>query len=208
MIEIADNAVQFVVTTSCALWAGGLAVRQKSQRYAILCCFYGTFALGLLYWLSFLALKDYTPRFFYVSDLSWVASFLFLLLLNLSVVRKEEKKFCPIAMVVAVVLTLLTGILLTYGDVLVTLIWCGFLIASAYLSTRGLLYARKQSGDGRKLQYLHGAILFIAFAEFCLWLLSCYFRENTLENPYFWCDYLLTAGLFALMPAAKKAVEV
>ncbi|MEG1579304.1 MAG: histidine kinase, partial [Oscillospiraceae bacterium] len=166
------------------------------------------FALGLIYWLSFLALRDYTPRFFYVSDLSWVASFLFLLLLNLSVTKKEEKGLCLPAVAVAAVLALLTGILATYGDMMMTLIWCGFLIASAYLSVRGLLYARRQSGDQRRLQYLHAAILLLVFAEFSLWLISCYFKENTLANPYFWYDFLLTAGLFALMPAMKKAVDV
>ncbi|MEG1684025.1 MAG: histidine kinase, partial [Oscillospiraceae bacterium] len=80
MTELLDNALQLAVTIGCALWAGVLAFRRKSQLYAILSCFYGTFALGLLYWLSILALRTYTPRFFYVSDLSRVASFLFLLM--------------------------------------------------------------------------------------------------------------------------------
>ncbi|MEG0597704.1 MAG: histidine kinase [Oscillospiraceae bacterium] len=206
MTELIDNALQLAVTSGCAVWAGVLAFRQKSQLYSILACFYGTFALGLLYWLSFLALRDYTPRFFYVSDLSWMASFLFLLLLNLSVAKKEEKAFCLPAIAVSAVLVPLTVILAIHGDVLVTLLWCGLLICCAYLSVRGLCYARRQSGDGRRLQYLHGAILFLVFAEFGLWLLSCYFKESTLANPYFWCDFVLTVGLFALMPAMKKAV--
>ncbi|MEG2200093.1 MAG: histidine kinase [Anaerovorax sp.] len=208
MIEIIDNAVQLVVTTGCGVWAGILAFRRKSQRYAILACFYGTFALGLLYWLVYLVMNSYTPKIFYVSDLSWISSFLFLLMLNLSVTEKEERGFHPLAaMVVVAVLASLTAILMSYGDLLITLIWCSFLISSAYFSTRGLLYARKQSGHGRRLQYLHIAILFFIFTEFTLWCISCYFKESTLENPYFWCDFVLTGAIFLLIPAMKKGVE-
>ncbi|MEG0803872.1 MAG: histidine kinase [Pygmaiobacter sp.] len=207
MIEMIDNAIQLAVTTGCAIWAGFLYCRHKNQQYSILACFYGTFALGLLYWLIYLMMNNYTPQIFYVSDLSWISSFLFFLLLSLSVAKKEEKSFCPAAIAVAAVLVLLTAILMLHGDMLITLIWCVCLISSAYLSTRGLLYARKQPGKGRQLQYLHVAILFIVFAEFALWISSCYFKENTLDNPYFWCDFVLTAGLFALMPAMKKTVD-
>ncbi|MEG1686950.1 MAG: histidine kinase, partial [Angelakisella sp.] len=121
MVEVIDNTAQLAVTMGCTVWAGVLAFRHKSQRYAVLACFYGTFALGLLYWLLYLVLRDYTPKFFYVSDLSWIASFLFLLLLNLSVAKKEEKSFCLPAIAVSAVLVPLTVILAIHGDVLVTL---------------------------------------------------------------------------------------
>ncbi|MEG1874736.1 MAG: histidine kinase [Angelakisella sp.] len=208
MVEVIDNTAQLAVTMGCTVWAGVLAFRHKSQRYAVLACFYGTFALGLLYWLLYLVLRDYTPKFFYVSDLSWIASFLFLLLLNVSVTDAAERRYRPVApWLVVAVLLLLTAQICSFGDYGNTLVWCLLLTGCGYLSTRGFLYARKQSGNGRRRQYLYSTILLIVFTEFLLWLASCYFKESTLGNPYFWCDFALTAELLALMPATKKAVE-
>ncbi|MEF9853278.1 MAG: histidine kinase [Hydrogenoanaerobacterium sp.] len=208
MVEIIDNTVQLAVTTGCAVWAGVLGFHYKSHRYSLLACFYATFALGLLYWLLFLILKSYTPKLFYVSDLSWIASFLFLLLLSFSIIKDEERGYRPFAaFAVSFVLLLLTVKICSFGDYGNTLIWCLLLTVCGYLSTRGLLYARKQSGNNRQMQYLHITILFIVFTEFILWLTSCYFKGDTLKNPYYWCDFALTIGLFALMPAMKKAVD-
>ncbi|MEG0874843.1 MAG: hypothetical protein RSH79_06010 [Clostridiales bacterium] len=208
MIEIIDNAIQLCVTMGCGLWAGIYAFRHKSQLFFLLACFYGTFCLGLIYWLLYLVLNGYTPRFFYVSDLSWIAGFLFLLLLNLFIAQPEERGYRSIyAFLVVLVLLLMTWHLCSFGNDINTLIWCLLLTGCGYLSTRGLLFARQHGALKPRLQYIHIAILFVIFAEFILWISSCYFKESTLANPYFWCDFLLTAGLFALMPALLKAVD-
>ncbi|MEG0615654.1 MAG: histidine kinase [Oscillospiraceae bacterium] len=207
MIEIIDNAVQLFITAGCALWAIFLAVRKKSQSYFILACFYGTFALGLLFWLSYLAIMTYTPKIFYVSDLSWFASFLFLLLLDISLASPEEQKYKPVAAwIITAAPAVVTVCFLFNGDVFGTLLWCPLLTVCTYHSARGLLYARKQSGDGRKRQWLHIAILFVIFTEFTLWSFSTFFKSSTIENPYFWCDFVLSAALFLLLPSMKKAV--
>ncbi|MEF9864715.1 MAG: histidine kinase [Christensenellaceae bacterium] len=208
MIEIIDNAIQLFITTSCAIWVGTLAAKRKSQSYFILACFYGTFALGLLFWLSYLAIMTYTPKIFYVSDLSWFASFLFLLLLDITLATPDERNYKPIfACVIAAIPTVTTICFLFGGDVFGTLLWCPLLIACTYNSTRGFLYARKQTDVGRNRQWIHLAILFFIFTEFTLWTLSNFFKSTTIENPYFWCDFVLSAALFLLMPAMKKAVD-
>lgn len=79
-------------------------------------------------------------------------------------------------------------------------------MAAAWYSVRGLLYARRQSGKLRDMQYFHIAVLCICALEFCLWTASCFWVSDTLTNPYFWFDFLLTAALFALLPATRKAV--
>ncbi|MEG0570120.1 MAG: histidine kinase [Oscillospiraceae bacterium] len=207
MIEIIDNVLQLTVTSVCAVWASVIAITRKSQQYFILACFYITFALGLLFWLLYLVFMTYTPKIFYVSDLSWIASFLFLLMLNLSLLTPQEHKYRPIrAWIVSTIFLIATIFLLFFGDFFISLMWCGMITVSSYFSTRGILYARKQQGSARKLQYIYIAVLVVAVLEFTLWILSCYFKSSDISNPYFWCDFLLSAGLFALMPAMKKAV--
>ncbi|MEG1947189.1 MAG: hypothetical protein RR139_08850 [Lachnospiraceae bacterium] len=208
MIEIIDNGIQLFVTTGCAVWAGTLAVRRKSQSYFILACFYGTFALGLLFWLSYLVIMTYTPKIFYVSDLSWFASFMFLLLLTISLAVPEELNYKSAApWLVAALPTVATVCFLLKGDVFGTLLWCPLLIFCTYASARGFFYVRRQSRVRRRRQWIYLAILFVIFTEFTLWTLSYFFKSATIESPYFWCDFVLSAALFLLMPAMKKAVD-
>ena len=83
----------------------------------------------------------------------------------------------------------------------------GLTMAVAWHSTRGLVYARRQSGKLRAMQFFHIAVLRIIILEYCLWTSSCFWISDTYTNPYFWIDFLLTASLFALLPATKKAVS-
>ncbi|MEG1176787.1 MAG: hypothetical protein RR951_06950 [Ruthenibacterium sp.] len=208
MIEIIDNAIQLFVTTGCALWAGTLAARRKSQSYFILACFYGTFALGLLFWLSYLVIMTDTPKIFYVSDLSWFASFLFLLLFNITLATPEERGNQSVAAwLVAAVPAAVTVCFLFWGDVFGTLLWCPLLTVCTYYSARGLLCARKKTGEGRRRQWIHLAVLFVIFTEFALWTLSYFFKSATIESPYFWCDFVLSGALFLLMPAMQRVVD-
>lgn len=77
MIEIIDNAVQLAVTAGCGIYATILFLRRKEQIWFLLTCFYGTFALGLVYWFLFLVFNRDTPQISPISDLSWLASVLF-----------------------------------------------------------------------------------------------------------------------------------
>ncbi|MEG2054595.1 MAG: hypothetical protein RR052_06605, partial [Oscillospiraceae bacterium] len=205
MIEILDNAIQLCVTTGCAIWACTIALRRKSQSYFLLSGFYGTFALGLLFWLAYLTIMTYTPKIFYVSDLSWFASFLFLFLLTVTLATPQERNFKPIApWFVAAIPAVITICFLFLGDVFGTLLWCPLLTVCTYHATKGFLYARKQSDESHRKQWVYLAILFVVFSEFTLWTLSYIFKSSSIENPYFWCDFVLSTALFLIMPAMKK----
>jgi len=81
MIELIDNAIQLTVTILCGAAAGYLAATRRKQAYGILLCYYCVLSLGNLYWLVYDILTTYTPQIFYVSDLCWMASYMFLLML-------------------------------------------------------------------------------------------------------------------------------
>lgn len=204
-VEVFDNLIQFAVTVGCTIWAGILAAKHKSQIFFILTCFYGVFAMGLLYWLLYLSIKSYTPKVFYVSDLAWVAAFIFLLLLVISINSDDEKSIGPAVPLLVCGAEMVPCIyFLLRGDIATTLMWCGILMAVDFYAVRGILY--KPNSKGKKLFY--AAVLFISFSEYALWTSSCFWVSDTLTNPYFWFDFMLTAGLLLLLPAAKKAVEL
>jgi hypothetical protein len=93
----------------CTVLSAFLAAKHKKQSYVILACYYGTLVMGLLYWLSYDILTSYTPKIFYVSDLSWVGSYLFLLMLVTETSGRDEKAFRhPAAWISPVVSTVMT----------------------------------------------------------------------------------------------------
>ena len=61
----------------------------------------------------------------------------------------------------------------------------------------------------RSRQKLFFSLVLLAFLclENCLWLTSYPWAGDTLANPYFWCDFAVTASLLALFPAVRKVVR-
>lgn len=206
MLELLDCLVQFLVTAYGFCAALREYYRARRQPWFLLTCFYATFALGTLYWSLHLLLRQETPQVFYVSDLAWLASFVFLLALTLTLPTAEERRFrtrlCRLVPVVCLPQFILY---VTYGDVLSNVFMCGMTMLLAWCAVRGLVWA-KRSG-GARLRRFHGMVLAFAALEYALWTSSCFWVSDTLTNPYFWFDFLLSLVLLLLLPALRKAVD-
>ena len=92
-MELIENLLQLLVTFVGALLSGISYRKSRRQAYFLLLCFYGCFALGSLYWTLYLLLFDTTPRVFYVSEFGWVASVIFLRILQATLSTLEERAF-------------------------------------------------------------------------------------------------------------------
>lgn len=88
MIEFWDYLSQFLAVTAGFCAALRAYLKSREQPWFLLTCFYGTFALGTLYWTLHLLLRQETPQVFYVSDLAWLASYVFLLALTLTLLTR------------------------------------------------------------------------------------------------------------------------
>ena len=93
MLELLDYLVQFLVTAYGFCAALREYYRARRRPWFLLTCFYATFALGTLYWTLHLLLRQETPQVFYVSNLAWLVSFVFLLALTLTLPTAEERRF-------------------------------------------------------------------------------------------------------------------
>jgi len=92
-MELIENLLQLLTTFVGALLSGISYRKSGRQTYFLLLCFYGCFALGALYWTLYLLLFDTTPRVFYVSEFGWVASVIFLRILQATLSAPEERGF-------------------------------------------------------------------------------------------------------------------
>ena len=92
-MELIENLLQLLTTFVGALLSGISYRKSGRQAYFLLLCFYGCFALGALYWTLYLLLFDTTPRVFYVSEFGWVASLIFLRILQATLAGADEHAF-------------------------------------------------------------------------------------------------------------------
>ena len=93
----------------------------------------------------------------------------------------------------------------TYGDLLLNVLMCGLTMLLAWCAVRGLVWAKKT--ENGRLRRFHGTVLAFIALEYALWTASCFWVSDTLTNPYFWFDFLLTLVLLLFLPAVRKAVE-
>lgn len=208
MTELIDNLTQLSSALSGCVLSGVFYLRSRRQPYFLLCCFYGCFGLGLLYWLLYtLLITDASPMF-YVSDMGWISCYLFLLLLQNSLADKEERTLRSrlpwLALAVEIPLTVYY---ISIGDVLYNLIVGALMSAMLWLAIRGLVWQRNQPVPERGRIFFHLAMIIYIILENCLWLSSYPWVSDTLTNPYFWFDFAVTASILALFPAVRKAVE-
>lgn len=206
-MELIENLLQLGAAFSGVCLAGVAHRKSGRQAYLLLFCFYGCFALGALYWTLYLLLFSTTPRVFYVSEFSWVSSVIFLHILQATLPDREERSFRSRAAWLAPLVGLpLLAFYCTYGDILSNLIWCGMMIFLSFCSLRGLAYASGRTGAARNMRGFHIGILCFVFSEYLLWTVGCFWSNDSLASPAFWCDILLTLAILGLLPATRKAV--
>ena len=206
MLELWDYLVQLAVTAYGFCAALREYYRARRQPWFLLACFYGTFALGTLYWTLHLLLRQETPQIFYVADLAWIASFVFLLALALTLPPAEERRFrTGLCWLVPAVCLPQFVLYVTHGDVISNVLMCGLTMLLACCAVRGLVFAGRR-GEGRLRRFYWTALAFAAL-EYALWTSSCFWISDTLSNPYFWFDLLLSLVLLLLRPALERAVE-
>ena len=129
-MELIENLLQLLTTFVGALLSGISYRKSGRQAYFLLLCFYGCFALGALYWTLYLLLFDTTPRVFYVSEFGWVASLIFLRILQATLAGADERAFrCRRAWLAPAFGVPLLAFYCFFGDILSNLIWCGMMIA-------------------------------------------------------------------------------
>ena len=207
-MELIENLLQLLVTFVGAVLSGISYRKSRRQAYFLLLCFYGCFALGSLYWTLYLLLFDTTPRVFYVSEFGWVASLIFLRILQATLEGADERSFrCRRAWLAPAFGLPLLAFYCIFGALLSNLIWCGMMVWLSFCAIRGLVYAKTQTGAARNMRYFHIGVLCFAFAEYLLWTVGCFWPNTSPESPTFWCDMLLTLAILGLLPATRKAVD-
>ena len=207
MIEIIDSTVQFVLTGICALSAVAMAIATSDRLWRLLSLFYNTAVLGDLYWLLYRVFLKDTPRFSIIPYLSWYSSFLFLWLLMVHL-QDGKKLNAPMSKFWAVPLftAAMSVFYMQYGaylnNITIAVIMCVMLLRAI----TGLMDKDGPEDDRKRHRPIYSLTILFVAVEYALWTVSCFWSGETISNPYYWFDFLLTANFFFFLPATKKAV--
>ena len=90
--EIIDNGIQVGLFLLFALFSLIQGLHMQNRRFLILAGTYASFSMGTLYYLLYLVIMGKVPQVFYVSEMAWMASYLFLLALCLMETRRYRGK--------------------------------------------------------------------------------------------------------------------
>lgn len=198
--EIIDNFFQVIVIGLMALISGIMALRESSKEYLMLSCGYFCMSLATLYYVLCLIITGKVPQVFYVSEISWIAAYLFYLSVSLFRTNVQEKSCIP-ATAGAVFVTVMSILLKIMGPSPVTEI--------AFAVTAGTIVYRSIWGlcqkDSAKL--LDVLFLLVVSLQISLYGVSSFIKDYTNFNLYFAIDIMLTLAMAALLPALKREVE-
>ena len=203
MIESCENALQIIVLLICAGVSLYRAAAHNSQTWILAFLFFGSWVLGDIYWLICLLFYGLTPQISIVSDLSWYASYIFLyLLLYHSAAPDEDSIKHRLPWLGPVFAAGMAVFFMLRGEILSNLIYASLLGLLLFAALNRQIDRKRYQNQ----QLLSGMILLFCLLEYGLWTASCFWKTDTLSNPYYWFDFLLTVSFVFFLPAIKKAV--
>ena len=197
-LEILDNMAQAVIFGGMALFSALLALRRMDRRLMILALGYACFSMGTLFWTLHLAITNQVPQVFYVSEISWLASYLFFL--SYQIVRSEGIRFCFSVFPALTALFFAASVLLfqIFGpSYLMSSLLALTFAAIAYLS----VFRQFRRSGGKQTDF---CLLLILILQILLYAVSVWTHDYTCFNVYFAVDILLTASLVALLPLCLR----
>lgn len=198
--ELIDNCFQIAVLLCAALAAIAVALRHKDRRFLILALFYICVSMGTLYWVLHLFIFGDIPQVFYVSEVSWLAAYLFLL--SFQMVRIDRGR--PMVSLPSLFCALLTAAVVLafrlFGpSYFVSAAFASVMSAIVYLAVWRL---RCKGGGG----LIDGGLLLCVGLQILLFVTAAFIEDFTRFNLYFAVDITLTFLFAALLPLALREV--
>lgn len=217
LINMAAMAVCTVIAF-CHVYRSHGSVRRAWILYGL---FTGEYFLGDVYSALIQAFYDESPMY-YIPDISWDTSYLFLILLLLCVSERVSIKMMSWIQLLIPLFTVSWGVVfvVTHGDIIGNIVSAVEMTIAMWLAGGGLelerqkaRVLRRQGASGltstntnRKPFYLMALI--ILALEYGFWISTVSWMGDTFWNPYYWVNFLFCISCFLMIPALKKAVSI
>ena len=194
--EIIDNGIQVGLFLLFALFSLIQGLHMQNRRFLILAGTYASFSMGTLYYLLYLVIMGKVPQVFYVSEMAWMASYLFLLALCLMETRRYREKLD----VLVLGLTIVEAAMVIGWKILGPSY--PFTVAFALVTACIFYYALL--GYRMEKRMLMLAMVLVIVWQLLLYIVSVFTTGYTHFNLYFAVDFLLMATMCSLFLWLKK----
>ena len=194
--EIIDNGIQVGLFLLFALFSLIQGLHMQNRRFLMLAGTYASFSMGTLYYLLYLVIMGKVPQVFYVSEMAWMASYLFLLALCLMETRRYRGKLD----VLVLGLTIVEAAMVIGWKILGPSY--PFTIAFAVVTACIFYYALLDYRMEKRMLML--AMVLVIVWQLLLYIVSVFTTGYTHFNLYFAVDFLLMATMCSLFLWLKK----
>lgn len=191
--EIIDNMFQISVLLICFMASAILAIKYKKQIYIALSGVYGSFMIGTLFYCLHLIIIGGTPHISYCAEISWLASFLFMMQIILQRAESRHKSFSWKAAACAILVMCSSLYNEMLGPSLIFVIaFTAVSGISVFVSVRTIEVNRKNGEAVSCLDYFIPGIICL---DMILYFVSSFYSDYTHFNLYFAIDILITVSL-------------
>lgn len=194
----------------CAAISLRMYILTYHRAWFLLMLFNGTCFLGDTYWVLYLFTVGHTPKYFYVADLCWYAAFTFLYLLLYSLASEEEAHEKTVGEWAGPAFT--AGMCAFYisitGDYFQEILLALTMGLLLHRAIRSLIYIKRNPTAKNIHRRLILTAVSFCLLEYAMQTVSCFWMGDTIRNPYFWLDLMVTASAALLVPTTRKARRV
>lgn len=191
--EVVDNVFQTVTLLLSAAAAFVLSVMKRSRVLMMLSFGYGSFMMGTLFYVLHIVILGYNPKIFYVSEVSWLAAYLFFFSIAL-LISEKTKLYLPGAEVALLVYAVSFTVKI-FGPSHITSTAFAFHVGGiTYLSLCGI------KKHGAKNSAAEIMMLVCVLLQIALYIVSVFMTDYTRFNLYFAVDIALTLSMASLLP--------
>lgn len=203
--EIYDNVFQTLSLMGMMIVSGAAGLKDSSRKLVVLACAYGSIMLGTLFYMLHLTIIGDIPRVFYVSEISWMAGYLFFLFL---VILRQERKNVNFQLVPAM-LALCTLAASVHSEVmgnsiLMSLAFGVIADAIVYISS---IRIRRAHLSGTHSAAFDRMMIAVVILQILVYFVSEYISDFSTFNLYFAVDILFTLSLCSLFWMIRKEVR-
>lgn len=203
--EIFDNVFQTLSLMGMMIVSGAAGLKYSSRKLVVLACAYGSIMLGTLFYMLHLTIIGDIPRIFYVSEISWMAGYLFFLFL---VILRQERKnvnFQPVpAMLALFTLAASVHSEVMGNSILMSLAFGVIASAIVYISS---IRIRRAHLSGAHPAAFDRMMIAVVILQILVYFISEYVSDFSTFNLYFAVDILFTLSLCSLFRMIRKEAQ-
>ena len=203
--EIYDNIFQTMSLMVMMIVSGAAGLKYSSRKLVVLACAYGSIMLGTLFYMLHLTIIGDIPRIFYVSEISWMAGYLFFLFLVTLRQDRKNVNFQPVPAMLALFILVASVHSEVMGNAILMSLTFGVIAgAIVYLSS---IRIRRAQRSGSPPAAFDGMMVAVVMLQILVYFVSEYISDFSTFNLYFAVDILFTLSLCSLFWLIRKEVR-